>query len=78
LDEKDFKDKYRKQAEAMLESLCQLPYFIESISSSCILDHSVHYLPINSHVDVPAIFADYYFLEALARYYNSGKGDSQK
>jgi unsaturated chondroitin disaccharide hydrolase len=60
--------KFRKQAESMLTSLCRTPYFIKSTVSNCILDHSVHYLTIDSNVDVPAIFADYYFLEALVRY----------
>ena len=68
LEEKVLKEKYTSQAEAMLESLCKPPYFIDNINSNCILDHSVQYLPINSNVDVPAIFADYYFLEAITRY----------
>jgi unsaturated chondroitin disaccharide hydrolase len=59
---------YLTQAEAMLTSLCRPPYFTEGKNTSCILDHSVQFLPINSHVDVPAIFADYYFLEAIYRY----------
>lgn len=68
---KDLKEKYSAQAAGMLTSLCKPPYFIENINSNCILDHSVQYLPINSNVDVPAIFADYYFLEALVRYKKS-------
>ena len=61
---------YKNQAEAMLISLCKPPYFTEGKNTSCILDHSVQYLPINSNVDVPAIFADYYFFEAIYRYRN--------
>ncbi|MBN2007969.1 glycoside hydrolase family 88 protein [candidate division KSB1 bacterium] len=68
LDGRDVKMKYQSEAEAMLAALCQPPCFIESTASNCILDHSVHYLPINSNVDVPAIFADYYLLEAIVRY----------
>lgn len=68
LEDNTLKEKYRDQAELMLTSLCNSPYFIKSTKSNCILDHSVQYLPINSNVDVPAIFADYYFLEALVRY----------
>ena len=59
---------YRKEAEAMLTSLCSPPYFTAGLKTNCLLDHSTHHLPINSNVDVPAIFADYYFLEALLRY----------
>ncbi|MEJ2614467.1 MAG: hypothetical protein P8Z35_05890 [Ignavibacteriaceae bacterium] len=61
---------YKNQAEAMLTSLCKPPYFTDGKNTSCVLDHSVQYLPINSNVDVPAIFADYYFLEAIYRYKN--------
>ena len=59
---------YRREAEAMLASLCQPPWFATLTDTSCLLDHSVQFLPINSNVDVPAIFADYYFLEAVVRY----------
>jgi len=59
---------YRREAEAMLTSLCCAPYFTAGIGTSCLLDHSVQYLPVHSNVDVPSIFADYYFLEALLRY----------
>ena len=62
------KKHYRDEAEAMLTSLCSPPYFTAGAKTNCLLDHSVQYLPINSNVDVPAIFADYYFLEALLRY----------
>ncbi len=64
------KNYYEYQAEAMLTSLCELPYFTDRKNTNCILDHSVQYLPINSNVDVPAIFADFYFLEAIYRYKN--------
>ncbi len=66
---------YEKEAEAMLTSLCSPPYFTDGRDTNCLLDHSTHYLPINSNVDVPAIFADYYFLEALLRYRAHIKGD---
>ena len=62
------KKHYQKEAEAMLISLCSPPYFTAGLKTNCLLDHSTHHLPINSNVDVPAIFADYYFLEALVRY----------
>ena len=52
----------------MLASLCQPPWFAARTDTSCLLDHSVQFLPINRNVGVPAIFADYYFLEAIVRY----------
>ena len=52
----------------MISSLCTPPYFTDGLRTNCILTHSVQYLPLNSNVDVPSIFADYYFLEALIRY----------
>lgn len=61
--------RYLQQAETMLGSLCREPWLAAGDrGTNCLLDHSVQYLPINSNVDVPAIFADYYFLEALVRY----------
>lgn len=62
------KNLYKSKAEAMLTSLCKTPYFTGSENTNCLLDHSVQFLPINSNVDVPSIFADYYFLEAIYRY----------
>lgn len=62
------KTHYRETAEAMLSTLCCVPYFLPSDTTSCILDHSVQDLATDSNVDVPNIFADYYFLEALLRY----------
>ncbi len=35
-----------------------------------ILQHSVGSIPHNSEIDIPLIYADYYFLEALQRYRN--------
>jgi len=67
--------RYRHEAETMLSSLCSIPYFLPNDSTSCILDHSVQDLPRHSNVDVPNIFADYYFLEALLRYRDMRKAD---
>jgi hypothetical protein len=62
------KNHFQFEAESMLLSLCQAPYFNNELSTNCLLDHSVQFLPINSNVDVPSIFADYYFLETIERY----------
>ena len=67
-DDAALRRRYESGAEAMLASLCQPPYLVTRTDSNCLLDHSVQFLPIHSNVDVPAIFADYYFLEAIARF----------
>ena len=68
IDDGTLKNHFQSEAESMLMSLCQSPYFNNDFSTNCLLDHSVQFLPINSNVDVPSIFADYYFLEAIERY----------
>jgi hypothetical protein len=69
IDDAALRRHYEAEAEAMLASLCRPPWFVMKADSNCLLDHSVQFLPIlHSNVDVPAIFADYYFLEAITRY----------
>lgn len=68
VDDASLRRHYQAEAEAMLAALCQPPWFAAGPDTNCLLDHSVHFLPIHSNVDVPAIFADYYFLEAIVRY----------
>lgn len=53
----------------MLESLSGNEYLAKpGANSGFILKHSVGSFPHNSEIDVPLIYADYYFLEALLRY----------
>jgi hypothetical protein len=54
----------------MLAALCSTDYLAQDEKTSAILLHSTQYLtqPGNQNTDKPAIFADYYFLEALKRY----------
>jgi chondroitin AC lyase len=60
---------YFKAAEEMLKSLSNKPYLAqEGGNLGFILKHSVGSIPHKSEVDVPLIYADYYFLEALLRY----------
>ena len=64
-------DKYYKQAELMLKSLSGENYLAKPGSNSgFILKHAVGSFPHGSEIDVPLIYADYYFLEALLRYKN--------
>ena len=68
VDNDSLKEYYKWEAKAMLTSLCKEPYFLGNKKTNCLLDHAVQNLPANSNIDVPSIFADYYFLEALIRY----------
>lgn len=63
------KEKYFRTAEEMLESLSSKEYLADpGTNSGFILKHSVGSFPHNNEIDVPLIYADYYFLEALLRY----------
>lgn len=60
---------YAKCAEQILKSLSSNEYLATpGTNSGFILKHSVGSLPHKSEIDVPLIYADYYFLEALLRY----------
>lgn len=61
--------KYFTAAEQILHSLSSKEYLAEAgTNSGFILKHSVGSFPHNNEIDVPLIYADYYFLEALLRY----------
>ncbi|MGJ8582255.1 MAG: hypothetical protein ACSHWR_08100, partial [Psychromonas sp.] len=60
--------KYIKTYQLILNSLISTPYFIQDTTKAPIIDKSVHYYTKPNAIDVPAIFTDYYFLEALSRY----------
>lgn len=61
--------KYFEFAEGTLASLASAEYLAkEGTNGGFLLKHSVGSLPHNNEVDVPLIYADYYFLEALLRY----------
>jgi len=61
------KKQYRKFADKILKSLTK--HYRAPLGSlhGFILDHSTGNKPVESEVDVPLIYADYYFLEALMR-----------
>lgn len=61
--------RYFKQAENMLVSLSDTTYRARpGENHNFLLKHSVGSKPAKSEVDVPLIYADYYYLEALLRY----------
>lgn len=65
----DEQKQYVSAAEKMLQSLSSAKYRAQpGTNGGFLLEHSVGALPLNSEVDVPLTYADYYFLESLARY----------
>jgi unsaturated chondroitin disaccharide hydrolase len=61
-------ESYRKVAEKILASLASPDYFAMGTSDKYfILNHSVGSIPHGVEIDVPLVYADYYFLEALIR-----------
>ena len=63
------KENYINSAVTMIESLSNDTYRAKAgENGGFLLKHAVGALPLNSEVDVPLIYADYYFLEALKRY----------
>ena len=61
---------YLTEAEKMLTSLCQAPYFSEGKGTNCLLLNCTQYYHKTENTDVPCSFGDYYFMEALVRYKN--------
>ncbi len=60
---------YFKTAEDMLVSLSSQNYTAKTgENNNFILKHSVGHKPGNSEIDMPLVYADYYYLEALLRY----------
>lgn len=60
---------YTETAEKMLYSLASSNYRAQSgKNADFILMHCVGSIPHKSEIDVPLVYADYYFLEALTRY----------
>ncbi|WP_286732342.1 MULTISPECIES: glycoside hydrolase family 88 protein [Sphingobacterium] len=60
---------YFEKAETILKNLSKAPYMAPyGQNGGYILQHSVGALPLNSEIDVPLTYADYYYVEALVRY----------
>ncbi|MEI7444106.1 MAG: hypothetical protein WCK28_04375 [Burkholderiales bacterium] len=63
-----FAGRCRMLARAQLAALASPAYRAEGGSNGgFVLRHSVGALPLGSEIDVPIVYADYYFLEALTR-----------
>ncbi|MFA9390777.1 MAG: glycoside hydrolase family 88 protein [Prolixibacteraceae bacterium] len=63
-------ENYRQLARQILDTLISSYATQQGGSFGYLLKHSVGFKHNNSEVDVPIIYADYYFLEALNRYNN--------
>lgn len=64
-------DKYLRAAEHILKSLSSPAYLAQQgTNSNFVLMHCVGSIPHDSEIDVPLVYADYYYLEALIRYNN--------
>jgi rhamnogalacturonyl hydrolase YesR len=59
---------YVEYAQDILLSLSSPEYMSEEGNGNFLLKHSVSHKPLNSEVDVPLVYADYYYLEAAQRY----------
>jgi unsaturated chondroitin disaccharide hydrolase len=65
---------YMKAAETMLRSLSS-PAYLAPVGENggFILKHGTGNFPKNADIDVPLIYADYYYIEAMNRYRNLSK-----
>ncbi|MFT4094919.1 MAG: glycoside hydrolase family 88 protein [Niabella sp.] len=62
-------NKYKKAAVKILHSLGSNTYrALPGTNGDFILKHSVGSIPHQAEIDVPLVYADYYFIEALLRY----------
>ncbi|HKK61079.1 MAG TPA: glycoside hydrolase family 88 protein [Bacteroidales bacterium] len=65
---KENKEKYVQIADNIMASLKSAKYFNNTgTNGGFLLRHSTGSKPVNSEIDVPLIYADYYYLEALLR-----------
>jgi chondroitin AC lyase len=61
--------RYHDAATTILGSLASPAYLaLDGINKYFILNHSVGSIPHGVEIDVPLVYADYYFLEALLRH----------
>jgi len=67
---------YLTKAEDIIKTLSSKEYFAQKgENGGYLLKHSVGALPLNSEVDVPLTYADYYYVESLVRYRRILEGD---
>jgi hypothetical protein len=70
--------RYRDYAVKQLLTLSSEPYLaLPKTNGGFILTSSTGHLPANSEINVPLVYADYYFLEALLRYRAMARGEKR-
>ncbi len=62
----ELKAKYFNAGKTLVEKLASKDY-LSGDQNQALLLHSTGHLPNNSEIDIPIIYADYYFMEALLR-----------
>jgi chondroitin AC lyase len=65
------KQHYQHAAKTILFNLSKFYTAESGTNNNFLLKHCVGSFPHNEEIDVPLVYADYYFLEALTRYKNS-------
>ncbi|MGJ8738669.1 glycoside hydrolase family 88 protein [Zobellia laminariae] len=66
VEDASLKQKYIDAAKDLLEKLSSEPYYSGDTNQSLLL-HSTGHHPNNSEIDMPIVYADYYYMEALLR-----------
>lgn len=67
-------EKYERAGEHILQSLSSSEYLaVPETNCNFVLKHSVGSIPHGNEIDVPLVYADYYYLEALLKYNNKRK-----
>ena len=66
VDDDKLKEKYFNEAENLIKGLSTKDYFSGDTNQALLL-HSTGHHPKNREIDVPIIYADYYYMEALVR-----------
>ena len=76
---KDAGGRYREYSCSILASLCSPKYLSKpGRNAGFLLGHSTGNLPGGVEIDVPLVYADYYFLEAIGRYRSGVQGYAEE
>ncbi|WP_163400049.1 glycoside hydrolase family 88 protein [Flavobacterium fluviatile] len=74
VEDEKLKEKFISAAENFVQKLASKDYFSGDTNQALLLHSTGHY-PKNSEIDVPIIYADYYFMEAMLRLKKIEKGE---
>lgn len=66
VDDSELKSKYLNAASELIRILSSDAYLSKNTNQALLLHSTGHY-PKNSEIDVPIVYADYYYMEALVR-----------